>query len=290
LKENRSDPKYNVAHLIAYFGESARALDITRDKINAYIVHRQQAGASNSSINRETSCLKHMFNLMVPVRLSHDHVPSITRLQEAEPRQGFLEPAEFSRLREALPDYVKDPAEFLYLVGWRKSAMRSLEWSDCELELDSGELMGGTVHLRAKKSKNKRPFKVRLRGELLDLFRRAWANRIPGCSYVFHDDRGNPVGDFKKAWRAARRAGGLDSVLVHDMRRSCARNLDRSGVSQTVAMRITGHLTANMWRRYNITSDDDLENAMDKVSTYVTERTGETPKIVPLLTPRKKVA
>jgi integrase len=143
------------------------------------IEQRQQAGMSNASINRETACLRRMFNLMVKAkRLSHDHVPFVARLEEAAPRQGFLEPAEFERLRDALPDYLKQPVTFLYLIGWRKGAMRSLEWSDCGLEFDSGELTRGTVNLRATKSKNKKPFKLRLVGELIDLFRRVWANRI----------------------------------------------------------------------------------------------------------------
>jgi integrase len=290
VKENRSlvSVELSSRHLIADFGENTRALDITKDRIDQYIAQRQQAEAANGSINREIAALRRMFNLLVQAkRLSHDNVPFFPHLKEAEPRQGFLEPAEFSRLRDALPDYLKDSVEFLYLTGWRKGAMRSLEWTDCELEFIEGELTGGTINLRASKSKNKRPSKVRLSSELLDLFQRVWAKRIPECPYVFHDGAGRSIGDFKKSWKSAKRAVGLDSVLVHDMRRSCARNLDRAGVSQTVAMRITGHLTDSMWRRYNIVGDDDLEVAMARVSDYNKQRAGETPKIVPI---KRKVA
>jgi hypothetical protein len=75
---------------------------------------------------------------------------------------------------------------------------------------------------------------------------------------------------------------GLDGLLVHDMRRSATRNLVRSGASQNVAMGVTGHLTPSMLQRYNITSDEDLEDAMIRVSAYVTKRMAETPKIVPI--------
>ena len=37
-------------------------------------------------------------------------------------------------------------------------------------------------------------------------------------------------------------------------------------------MSITGYITNSMFRRYNITSDDDLRAAMKRVSAYVTER------------------
>ena len=52
-------------NLIAYFGEAARALDITGDKVANYAEARQKDGLSNASINRETACLRRMFNLMV---------------------------------------------------------------------------------------------------------------------------------------------------------------------------------------------------------------------------------
>jgi hypothetical protein len=37
-----------------------------------------------------------------------------------------------------------------------------------------------------------------------------------------------------------------------------------------------------MFQRYNITSDEDLEDAMERVSAYVTKRMAKTPKIVPI--------
>jgi len=38
--------------------------------------------------------------------------------------------------------------------------------------------------------------------------------------------------------------------------------MDRAGVRQTVAMEISGHKTDSVYRRYNITSDDDLRQAV----------------------------
>jgi len=45
--------------------------------------------------------------------------------------------------------------------------------------------------------------------------------------------------------------------------------LIRAGVDQTVAMKISGHRTDSTFRRYNITSEDDLRNAVEKVAAYV---------------------
>jgi hypothetical protein len=43
----------------------------------------------------------------------------------------------------------------------------------------------------------------------------------------------------------------------------------RAGVDPTVAMRISGHRTDATFRRYNITSADDLRDAVAKTAVYV---------------------
>ena len=56
---------------------------------------------------------------------------------------------------------------------------------------------------------------------------------------------------FNKAWKAACKAVGLPNLIFHDLRRTGARNLIRAGVSENVAMRITGHKTNSVFKRSN---------------------------------------
>jgi integrase len=84
---------------------------------------------------------------------------------------------------------------------------------------------------------------------------------------VFHR-KGRPVLEFKKSWGTACKLAKCPGKLFHDFRRTCARDLIRSGVDETVAMRITGHKTRSVFDRYNISDTEDLREAMLSVEKY----------------------
>jgi len=52
---------------------------------------------------------------------------------------------------------------------------------------------------------------------------------------------GTRIVEFRKAWRSACRAAGVPGLLVHDLRRSAVRNMERKGVPRSHAMKVTGH-------------------------------------------------
>jgi hypothetical protein len=50
-------------------------------------------------------------------------------------------------------------------------------------------------------------------------------------------------------------------LQLHDFRRSAVRNMTKRGVDQSVAIKISGHKTASVFRRYRIVDDQDLAEA-----------------------------
>src|SRR4029450_5323193 len=80
--------------------------------------------------------------------------------------------------------------------------------------------------------------------------------------------RGQRMQEFNKAWRSACRRAGYTGTLLHDLRRSGVRAIGRSGIPGSVAQRISGHATAAMFRRYDITSDQDLRDARDRRAQF----------------------
>ena len=73
------------------------------------------------------------------------------------------------------------------------------------------------------------------------------------------------IASFRTAWENALKRVGLEGRLFHDFRRTGVRNLVRSGVPQTVAMKVSGHLTPSVFSRYDNTSETDLIEAASKV-------------------------
>ena len=107
-----------------------------------------------------------------------------------------------------------------------------------------------------------------LRGELLELFERSREKRRPDSPYVFHDD-GEPIGDFRKAWKTACKNAGISGIIVHDLRRTAVRNMVRAGIPERVAMELSGHKTRRIFDRYNIVSNEDLAAATELLQSQL---------------------
>jgi integrase len=249
--------------LYAHFGDALVGQIGTAqvEQFKAVSLERYQ----RSSVNRALAALQRGFRLARQSGLIATQ-PTIEMLSGENVRRGFLEHDDFRRLVDSLPERYRDPVTFLYLAGWRKGEMKSLRWGDVNLP-------DALITLRAENSKNKHPRKLALAGELLQIVRRAHSNRRLGCDFVFHH-RGRPIGDFRKAWRAACRIAKVGEIIPHDLRRCGVRNLSRAGVPQAVAMAQTGHRTVSTFLRYNITSEADMRDAAAKLNDYLARQTG----------------
>jgi integrase len=237
----------------ADIAERTKQLEVEAERL-------EQSESGNASINRELAALKRMFTLAVQARKLSSK-PYIPTLEENNARQGFLDHAGFLALRDALPEYLRDPITFLYLSGWRVSEMRCLEWRDVDL-------VGKIVRLRPEISKNKDGRLLPLNAELESVFERGRQLRRIDCPFVFHS-AGRKIGDFKKAWKTACRKQSLGGTLIHDLRRTAVRNMVRAGVPERVAMALSGHKTRNIFDRYNIVSEADLLEASQRLESHL---------------------
>lgn len=81
-----------------------------------------------------------------------------------------------------------------------------------------------------------------------------------------------PITSFTKAWKNACRLPGSPGRIPHDFRRTAVRNLDRAGIPRSVAMRMVGHKTESIYRRYRIVDDQDLRDAAARLDAVAGSR------------------
>ena len=106
--------------------------------------------------------------------------PYFPMLKEAPPRKGFLEYADFRRLREELPEYLRAIVSVGYFTGMRLSEILDLRWNqvsffDAEIRLDPGT------------TKTDEPRTVPLTGELIEMLKME-RQKNPAAEFIFVHD------------------------------------------------------------------------------------------------------
>lgn len=266
-------------HLEPFF-RRRRMSSITTTDIRTFTKKRLDAGASNGEINRELAALKRMFTLCVKAGKLMVR-PYIPMLSETNVRAGFFEREEFEAARANLPPALQPVVTFAYVTGWRiRSEILTLQWRQVDMDAGTVTLDPGTT-----KNREGRTFPFGVVPELRELMTvqkaaKEAVEKARGiiCPSVFHRN-GRPIKTFYGAWDKACTAAGVTDRIPHDLRRTAVRNLERAGVSRSVAMKLTGHKTESVYRRYAIVSEADLSEGVMKLAGTKTGTIGRRGKV-----------
>ncbi len=255
-------------NLLRFFGADTCVLEVTPTRRDDYAVARLTLGASRQTVNNELSALRRGFKLAVKKqKLATMPVFELPKVKNA--RSGFFEDGDFAALVVELPIDIQHVIRFLRLTGWRRSEALNLTWDQVDWE-------GKVIRLAAGDTKGKaaRLFPFGLAPDLRALLQNRWDARRG--QYVFHRN-GERIGKgaLRSAWKRGCLLAGLaeqDPVtkkvklhrLVHDLRRSAARDYRRAGVSEGEVMKLCGWETRSMFDRYNIIDEADLASAVAK--------------------------
>ncbi len=259
-RKSAADLSYRVGHLRPHF-DKLRADEISHERMSRYIVARKAEGAAAATIQHELACLSKMLTLAVRSQLLATK-PPIPTIELRNARKGFFDASQVDELVRHLPEPIAAVVRFAYLTGWRRSEVLGLTWRNVEatcVRLNPGE----TKNDEGRVFPLTPPLSAILgqRRQATSELERAQARVIP---LVFTWEDGRPIRDFRDAWLRAAQEAGLPGRIFHDLRRSAVRNLVRSGVSETIAMRLSGHKTRAIFDRYNIVSEADLIEAARK--------------------------
>jgi integrase len=233
---------------------------VTPMKLDAYAKWRLSQGAARQTINNELSALRRGWNLAIKKGLlAHGlnlELPKVSNI-----REGFFEDGELALVLMELPEYLQVIVQFLRYTGWRCREPLGLTWSQVDRE-------GETIRLYASDTKGKagRVFPYGAAPALKALIERQWERRkglfvfrseVSGCDHV-------PYQTLQKAFKAACRKAGCPDRVIHDLRRTAARDMVRAGISEGEIMRLCGWKTRSMLDRYNVINEADLAAAVAK--------------------------
>jgi integrase len=258
-----------------------RAVDLTTDRLTAYIRGQQADDYAAGTIRKDMAAIKRGFNLAI--RAGHLATkPYIPNVNVQDAREGFLTMAEVDAVCEQIGPDLAPVVRFAAYTGWRKREVLGLTWARVDFD-------AGTVHLEAARSKNAegRTFPFRALPALERLLRdqltrtraieRATGSVVP---WVFHRN-GAPILSMRSAWNTACKAAGVPDAWFHDLRRTAVMHLERAGVPRSVAMKLTGHKTEAVYRRYAIADAASLAEGVEKLAR-LHEGKSEARKVVPI--------
>lgn len=271
------------AHLSPVFG-ALRPEQLTTAAVISYQKMRQAEGASNGTTNRETSALCAALTHAARQTVEGgkpllERVPIFpSKLRESAPRSGFVTESQYKALAAvAQPLWLRAFLAAAFSFGFRRGELLNLRVRQIDF-------FGRWIILEAGSTKNGEGRKAAMTAELFELMKLCCSGKNPD-DYVFTREDKTPVRDPRDEWQRACVAAGLGKFVPakngdgeeyrkyigltpHDLRRSAVRNMVRKAIPQSVAMKISGHKTAAVFRRYDICDEADLTEATRKIETY----------------------
>ena len=207
--------------------------------------------------------------------------PYFPRVKEENAGQSFIEELSFLRFLDELPIYRSAFAVLAYYGGMRRGELLGLGVIDIDM-------VNRLVPVRAGIAKN---------GEarLVPIYEGPMLQWLEGCLQCFREGNstlivrkdGRPVSatSIYDPWREAAKRAGIEGFIPHDSRRSAIRNMRNEGIPQSVRIKLIGHKTDAMDRRYDIVDLADLEFVRERMNNKTTAKTNGKKKSASNLAP-----
>jgi integrase len=267
----------NVEHLGPHFDRMLLS-DITADDVSRYQGLRQKEGASPKTINLEVGTLR---SLMRKHKLWANLQDDVTMLKAREEIGRALSTDEQHRILTACKasrSRSLHPAVLLAMhSGLRNQELRLLRWR--QIDLLEGTLTVGKSKTSGGEGRVIPLSKTALKR--LEEWRREFPEAAP-AHFVFPSERYGlageegyqkgkalpysvrpdvPIGSWKTAWTAARKASGV-SCRWHDLRHTFVSRMAEGQASDTTITALAGWMSKKMMERYSHTRNEAKRQAI----------------------------
>jgi integrase len=249
-------------HLVPYFG--AQRLDQLKEfELKQYRKKRQDAGATQATINREFSTLLHMLNRAIDWKwMSRDQKPRIEKPREPRKQIRVLTDAQCKALMTtAIAD--QDDLLWLFVAFGLGAAMRHSEIM--RVRYDDVDFATRRIWInKAKAGEREQP----ITPALADALARQRKSAADPNGHVFPArERAKRAHrrDMRIPFERAVSRAGLDPTKVtpHVMRHTAITRLVQAGIDIPTIQRISGHKTVAMVLHYTHVHGSHIDNAIE---------------------------
>ncbi|KPJ58649.1 MAG: hypothetical protein AMJ46_13820 [Latescibacteria bacterium DG_63] len=241
-------------NLIPHFGDEYIG-NISTKHIEQYVAKRRQR-VSPATINRELSCLKHLYTKAIEWGYVRENpAKAVKKLKEPPGRVRYLQQEEIDALLAHCSPHVRRIVVAAIHTGMRRSELLSLKWQDVNLRQR-------TVTVRNSKNNEQRT--IPINSTLLQELKKT--PRHIRSDFLFCDSEGRPYGDIKKGFRGAVKRAGIEDFRFHDLRHTFASHLMMGGADLRTVQELLGHKGLSMTMRYSHLSHKHLEGAVESLA------------------------
>jgi integrase len=225
------------------------------------------------------AAMTHGWKKQKPRKIQPDDIPFFEMADEScNIRGGFIEEDGYQKVLKELSASLKTLFICAYHVSTRKGELKDIRWNQVDFD-------DGVIWLERPDTKNKEGRGLPIYGDMKQALKTQFALRneqYPEAEYVFfwHKEDvtighggnrvvpGCHIKKFDASWKAAVERAKYPDLLFHDLRRSATRNMRKAGIDQAVRMKISGHKTDSMERRYDIMDATDILEAGKKAEAF----------------------
>lgn len=246
-----------ISKVLENFFRGMQINTISSWHIEKYKSKRKADGLSLSTVNRELTVLKRIFNLGIKWNLINDNPVNgvkFFRIPIQKPR--VLSEEEFIMLYISASEHLKPILLVAISTGMRKGEILNLRWKDINFAEN---------YIQVIDSKNYEsrdiPISKHLKRALLNL-----KEIDSGKDYLFcyHDKK--PIKYIYRSFGTALKKAGINKYTFYSLRHTFATRAVMAGVDIVTLKELLGHKTIQMTMRYSHPSPEHKKKAVDLVS------------------------
>jgi integrase len=276
LKSYRQREMYLRMHILPALGNRILS-EVRRGDIVEFLDNLEHKKGLKQTVNRTRGTLRVLFERALELELVDTNPVAATRRRDVErERDRVLADDEIRALwccLDTLPAPVRGFVQALLLTGARRENVRTMEWSEIDLEerlwvIPAGKAKNGVAH------------EVPLSDQMMAVLQ--GMERAAGL-FVFSRDGKRLIAGMSLVKSALDRASGLRNWRIHDLRRTLRTNLGKLGIGEEVAERVIGHTRSKLVRTYDLHQyRSQKAQALQRWADFVAALVNAEPKVVAL--------